>query len=1161
MKKLLTFLLLGILLLTLASALELQPIEKVGYDWDNVEKFTKDITTSKYGKYEIRNSVLGLSWFKYGKVADIELKNNSDVCGEDCFAEKEITLYEDGTLIDEVSFETLQEDGSWIYQDIRSYKFSYQGEIQDYKTICNNTGTDKNGTSIQECSQVEDGTHIGQINYREGEVVQSGTYLLRLDGSKKPSRIVDWKVKTNGVWTDEWAVWGSFDKWRQITPNTTSQTGDWEISNHPVLIYDGDWDTYGNGDSPSGIGVAYANYSFFKSYIPKLEYKDVTNSRANYTLPSSCINSPNDISLRFYSKSSGPTYSSVSCWNYTSSSWNIIQSDIYKSIYEAEIIWESDAEASITLNSPVDDCTSTTSPVTFNATAEVTGGATLINMSLFTNESGSWTSANTLFEANTTLRDNIPTGGTGPSGTSAFKWGYRFTPNKDIYLDSWVGAATGEAEVRYFDNSTLISTSSSRSFDNIALLNGIEYVITLETTQATSYYSSALNSPQALEDITVNYGVAGYASYTTEDDRYASITNIKTVPISELPTELTKVSNQTITDTILWNVQACDSDGDCGFATSNFTVSLDNEAPTISVESPSGTLGYVYIGSSETLNVTFTDSNMDSCWYNYNGTNITIEGCLTGVKNSTNFILEIGNTNITVYANDTIGNERSSFVNWSYTYLENNRTHNNKSYETASESFNINVEGPTSAVLFYNGTEYSTTKSGDNFNVTIDIPAGNIGNNSVHWRFDDSTNSFTSYQNVSETVFTICNSSYTTRFLNISFKDESDFDIINASISTSTFEYYLGDGTVTKTFNFINTTENFNYEFCATPNRTLNVDSFLQYKQGTDYPQRVADPPIIEYTNVTTNTILYLLSTIDGIFVTFQVINPANQVLSGVEVTATREIQSEDVAVGIGATGASGTVTFWLTPDFEHTFLFEKTGISSVEESFPPTQSSYTITMGGESEVENSTIRGIDYSITPINTFLENDTTYSFGFILTSSFWDVDNYGFDLRLADGTIITGDTTGTEGTQLTKSYNVNNQTLIYMDIFWLINGEYTNVTRYWTIQNTEYTGYSIAFFFTRLGLYMDSGLFGIDDFGRYLIAFVILFLSVGLMGHKFGISSPLGVLTLTFAIVFFLDVVTGIIPTIGGATNGIENLPTYLAGLMLTLAALNEVRLRI
>ncbi len=48
------------------------------------------------------------------------------------------------------------------------------------------------------------------------------------------------------------------------------------------------------------------------------------------------------------------------------------------------------AAITTTLNSPVDDSIAYVNLVTFNASASVTGGATLVNMSLWTNESGSW---------------------------------------------------------------------------------------------------------------------------------------------------------------------------------------------------------------------------------------------------------------------------------------------------------------------------------------------------------------------------------------------------------------------------------------------------------------------------------------------------------------------------------------------------------------------------------------------------------------------------------------------------------------------------------------------------------------------------------------------------------------------------------------------------
>ncbi|GAF83693.1 unnamed protein product, partial [marine sediment metagenome] len=213
MRKVFVLLLLGVFILSLVSAIELrqiEPIEKIGSNWDNVDKFTKDITTSIYGKYEIRNSILKIPFLKLSKVVDIELKSNSDICGDNCFAEKEITLYNDGILVDEIIFKTRQSDGSWVEQDIRSYHFSYEGQVQDYKTVCiPNKELNLNGTRTETCERVEDGSHYGRINYEEGDVVPAGSYLLRLDGQKKPSRTIDWVINSNGIWTDEWAIWGS----------------------------------------------------------------------------------------------------------------------------------------------------------------------------------------------------------------------------------------------------------------------------------------------------------------------------------------------------------------------------------------------------------------------------------------------------------------------------------------------------------------------------------------------------------------------------------------------------------------------------------------------------------------------------------------------------------------------------------------------------------------------------------------------------------------------------------------------------------------------------------------------------------------------------------------------------------------------------------------
>ncbi len=404
-------------------------------------------------------------------------------------------------------------------------------------------------------------------------------------------------------------------------------------------------------------------------------------------------------------------------------------------------------------------------------------------------------------------------------------------------------------------------------------------------------------------------------------------------------------------------------------------------------------------------------------------------------------------------------------------------------------------------------------------------------------------------------ILGVCNASLIYPILNISFKDEGNLSVLEASIPTSTFTWYQTNNVSnTGEFSLINNTNNLNYTFCSNIITNFTIDPIVQYKKGTEYPQRIWDPAATNYAPSTQQT-LYLLNTVDGIYVTFQFATSNDALIEDVAFTAVRSISGGDVTIGQGTSGADGTITLWLNPDFSHTFTATHDDYTSWSSSFPPTQSSYTITMAsGTGNVQNSTFQGIDYSSRPLNTFLTNDTVYQFAFNLTSSIWDVTDYGFNLRLANGTIITGDNTGVEGTDLTLNYNTTNKSIIYMDYYWVINGNYTNATRYWVIQNSEYTDWSISKFFTDLNSYLDDGLFGLDNFGRYLFVFLIIFMTVGIMSYKYGLSSPMAVTTLIFGIVFFFEVVVNIIPSI----RGIDNLLTYIAALMLILAIFREVQ---
>jgi len=1030
-KKILTFLLLGIFLIGFASAIQSDSFIK---DQDKIDELN---TKTNYGIYIIEERTWWdlFGWWTEKNIKEVTLKDNSDTCGEDCYAIKTINNLEEGSLIDDVRFYRIYEDGSQKLSNIRSYNFYIKTDeeeysVDDYEYKCvdlKEIWNEKNQTfyTPQSCSNVVVGSHIEKeplwISYTLGETKPIGTYEVKLVGEKRPSWSYDWQVligDTN-TWTDEWATWGNIS------------TGD----DSEVIL-----------NSPENNKIIYI-YNSLVNF----------NATANVT--------------------GGATIINISLWTNETGSWDIRNTT--ENSFEDEIHYYKLDEASGVLVDSSGNSNGTNTGMLYGETGKINKAVkadTNTDVINFIDESN-WQqttnySANIWYKGTTT--NHILFSNFINDGVNNYGWGLKIE-NPDPYVGiihgngatvisgtlSTTSIADGEW---HMITSTYDGTTARLYIDGISEAN--------DTLSAPIY--TATNRPN-LNAYYYNNG-AGYEAAqpaTYDEVRFWNRTLTKD-EISELydytGTTKTQTWDRTITNDIIWNVQACDSDGDCGFSITNRTIKKSD-------------------------------------------------------------------------------------------LFENNRTSNLTSYETARETYQIDLTANsslTAVTLDYNGTDYAATQSGNIWSYSMDVPSTNIGNNSIDWKFTYGGNTInsnsTSYQDVSEIVFTLCNTTYTDDFLNITFKDEADLSSINASIPTSTFTYYLGSGTVTKEYDYINNTDNFNYLFCGTPSKTFHVEPYIQYKRDSDYPQRIWNPSVLDYTSSLSTQVLYLLESVDGIYVTIQVDNSASQLISGVYINATREISGTDTIVAAGTTGSDGTVTFWLNPDFSHDFTLTKAGYTDYSTTFTPTQTSYTITLGDTAVTENSTIRGIDYSIIPTDSYLVNDTSYTFGFTLTSSYWDVDDYGFTLRLSNGTKIDGGNTGVEGTALTEIYNVNNQTIIYLDYYWYLNGIYSNGSRYWVVQNTELTGWSIANFFTDLDLYLDSGIYGLDDFGRSLIIFLILFVSVGIMSYKYGAKSPLAISSLIFGIIFFFDVVVGLIPTI----RGITYLPTFLAFLVLTLAIFNEVR---
>ncbi len=899
------FLLLGMFLISFASSIELQPIKKIGYDWDNEEQFTKDITTSKYGKYEIRNAVLGLSWFQYGHVADIELKNNSDVCGEDCFAEKEVILYNDGILVDEVSFETLQGDGSWEYQPIRSYQFSYQGEIQDYRTECSEVGQQPNGTIIEECIQVEDGTHVGKINYKEGEVVRAGTYLLRLDGSKKPSRTVDWKIKTNGIWTNEWATWGN------ITLGADAE----------VLL-----------NSPNDNNVSLTSVVEF-------------NCSANITGGSFLGN------MSLYTNESG-------VWEAKNSTTfeDIIGGEGLVSYYELD-------EASGNAADSVGSNTGIATGITY-------GNSGIIDDS-FTFDVGSSDNVNTTFTpSGTAVTYNAWIYFTStPEGT------HRVMSNFETDAGFLLSMSSGNILARRGDGGAIDTVTSTFDFTD----NGTEdtwYMVTGTWDDATHdlkvYVNGQLNG--TLNDAgNINFGnnntlignrpdldrgfpgridEVGIWDVSLTDSEILSLYDDGIAgdrPTIGSTTSKTQTWNRTISESTLWTCQACDSDGDCGFATSNRTVSIDTSKPIIVVESPVGALGYVLVGGNETLNVTFTDINLDTCWYDYNGTNYTIDGCVTGIKNSTNFIIEIGNTNMTVYANDSLGNINSTFVDWSYNLTENSQTYPSTSLESATETYTANLSYNSSnyavitGILTLNGTQYLGTRTGTGDSAILSANAvmpsvSEETNLTAYWTIgltDDS--GIISYNLTSHNVtvsiinLSLCGSPLTVPFWNFTILNESNSVEINSTFEV-TFSVKQTGSTTANEFSFADTTGvESTFDFCLSPStESYTIDSSIKLtKPG--FVDKFYNYQSVVVSNATRTDNLYMLATEDSTSFIVHVVYVDSSDVIGAEVNVQRYYQGsgEWVTTEILTTNYIGeAVGHLLSEDADYRFNVSVDGVN-----------------------------------------------------------------------------------------------------------------------------------------------------------------------------------------------------------------------------------------
>jgi len=553
-----------------------------------------------------------------------------------------------------------------------------------------------------------------------------------------------------------------------------------------------------------------------------------------------------------------------------------------------------------------------------------------------------------------------------------------------------------------------------------------------------------------------------------------------------------------------WSCDAWNDKGNNDTSVDERSLAIDSSYPTITINKPEETITLQENNTNLELNWTVGGTHLDSCWYVYQGVNNTV----TCSDNSTNILITNPNDrNLTFYANKTTGLLNSTNVSWNYTLFINSQTFNKEVYDTSEETFYINVSTngtlPVSASLIYNGTnEGSSTKTGNDtemiFSKTIQIPTTTIKNNKTFfWNITlglQTINTSIQTQTVTPISLTLCGSPpQDTTYINFTFKNETiNEENINATISSS-WTYWIGDGTVNKTLSFSNSSENSNYAFCFSPqNKTVSVEYELSYNNA-ESQQRVFSASST-LSNTTTNQVLYLLPTTKGLFSPFITQDSLGNSLSSVKAVITRVLSGSTITITSGFTDDSGFISFFLDPDITYTALFTSSGFADNEFTFVPTSDTRTVTMGSSTQAPNGSIISLEtnYEIRPKNNTLINSTNYDFEFEVSSN-QTITLISMNITNKSGYQLAFESDTSPGTLSVTLNTSTNETIIG---FYKIqtSNETITISKMWIVGNEFVGEYSL---FNQLTLYKE---YNFNFIWQYLIVIISIITAVLFMSYN-------------------------------------------------------------
>lgn len=406
-------------------------------------------------------------------------------------------------------------------------------------------------------------------------------------------------------------------------------------------------------------------------------------------------------------------------------------------------------------------------------------------------------------------------------------------------------------------------------------------------------------------------------------------------------------------EVIRWSHKYCDSSGSasCYYPPENiFTV---GSGPSVYLNSNTPN-AYLKSGMNIQLNITATDINLSKVWYNYNSTNVFINGAKSGIYNLTN-ITTTSNKTVTIYANDTYGRTTTRVFNLNYKVFENSDNYVNLTYVGVTNTFTINITSPniSSIKLNYNGTNYTANSYSSGVDTIIGTtnvaaPAFSTDKNvSFYWIFTMLDGSVVNNTPKNQTIKTInLGNTYANLIYNISVKDEATGAIIpNINVSMS---YEVTYGTTNTS---IIGTNLFNDNGLANKNISSDVSiASGLYMYGTivytasgyiGKTYSFSENNISSYKNIT----LYLSLEADSYVKTMYVTDEGGRGKAALFKQYTN-INGIKTLIATEQLDSTGKTTIVFIPNIQYTFEFTNTGCQNLTKNIIfYDQSDYTQTL------------------------------------------------------------------------------------------------------------------------------------------------------------------------------------------------------------------------